>query len=143
MRKSLTSAVLATIALGASPLVAQNDSGRRFVVALEGAQETQPGDPDGMGTATVRINPGQGTLCYSLNVSGIQSATAAHIHEAPAGTAGPVVLGLTAPSGGTSSGCVPVGRDEALEIVRTPENYYVNVHNPEYPGGALRGQLAR
>lgn len=143
MRKSLTSVILVTVALGAAPLLAQNDSGRRFVVALEGAQETQPGDPDGTGTATIRINPGQGSLCYSLNVSGIQSATAAHIHEAPAGAAGPVVLGLTAPTTGTSSGCVPIDREEALEIIRAPEDYYVNVHNPEYPGGALRGQLAR
>ena len=30
----------------------------------------------------------------------------------------------------------------AQEILSSPEDYYVNVHNAEYPGGALRGQLA-
>jgi hypothetical protein len=36
---------------------------------------------------------------------------------------------------------VTVSREEARDIVKNPENYYVNVHNAEFPGGALRGQL--
>jgi hypothetical protein len=34
-------------------------------------------------------------------------------------------------------------REDAKDIVQTPENYYVNVHNAEYPGGAVRGQLSK
>ena len=28
------------------------------------------------------------------------------------------------------------------DILRNPENYYVNVHNAPFPNGAVRGQLA-
>lgn len=145
MRSNLLAGAIATAALIVStPLLAQDDSGRRFTVTLEGENEVPVlGDPDGTGTATVRINPGKGQLCYSLRVSGIAPATAAHIHEAPAGSAGPVIQGLQAPTGGSSNGCVAISRELALEIIREPSDYYVNVHNAEFPGGALRGQLSR
>jgi hypothetical protein len=100
-----------------------------------------PGDPDGSGTAVIRVNPGQSEICYDLQVSGIAPATAAHIHEAPAGRAGPVVVTLEAPADGSSSGCVAVDREQAKEILEDSSDFYVNVHNAEFPGGALRGQL--
>lgn len=146
MKSTLFTSALVTIAAvaAAGPLMAQDNSGRRLSTSLEGAVEVPvQGDPDGTGTATIRVNPGQGQICYSLRVSGIAPATMAHIHEAPAGSAGPVVVGLQAPTGGSSNGCVSIDRDEALEIIRNPADYYVNVHNAEFPGGALRGQLGR
>jgi hypothetical protein len=134
--------ILSGAAFAAAPLLAQDNSGKRFNVTLEGENEVPvSGDPDGTGSATIRVNPGKGQLCYSLRVNGIAPATAAHIHEAPAGSPGPVVVGLQAPSGGSSNGCVAIDREEALDIIRSPENYYVNVHNAEFTGGALRGQL--
>jgi hypothetical protein len=145
MRKILISAALvSTAAVIASPLLAQDNSGRRFTVELEGEQEVpRLGDLDGTGTATIRVNPGQGQLCYTLRVRDIAPASAAHVHEAPAGMAGPVKVDLAAPTSGTSTGCVDIGRELALEIIRDPADYYVNVHNAEFPGGALRGQLDR
>lgn len=145
MRSTLITTVVASAAtFAAAPLTAQQNSGRPFTTSLEGANEAPaPGDPDGTGSATVRINPGLGQLCYDLTVSGIAPATAAHLHEAPAGTAGPVVAGLQAPTGGSSNGCISISRQLALEIIRAPSDYYVNVHNAEFPGGALRGQLDR
>ena len=82
-------------------------------------------------------------LCYELSVSGIAPpATGAHIHEAPPGEAGDVVVTLQPPTtDGFSSGCVEVGRALAKDILKNPSDYYVNVHNAEYPAGALRGQL--
>ena len=101
-------------------------------------------DPDGSGTASIRLNLGQGEVCFNLTVSGIAPATAAHIHVAPAGVAGPVVVGLTAPTSGSSNGCISgVDRDLIKAIIQNPEQYYVNVHNTEYPAGAVRGQLSK
>ena len=102
-----------------------------------------PGDPDGIGFATVTVNPGQGLVCYELSVSDIVPAAAAHIHEAPPGEAGPVVVTLEPPTNGSSDGCVEVDRAEAKDILKNPADYYVNVHNAEYPAGALRGQLSK
>jgi len=71
-------------------------------------------------------------------------ATAAHLHEAPATTAGPIVVTLAPPTSGSSSGTVQdVDRELAKESCKIliPDNYYVNVHNADYPVEALRGQL--
>ena len=48
---------------------------------------------------------------------------------------------LGAPADGNSADCRSLGQ-LAQEILENPEEYYVNVHNADYPGGALRGQLA-
>lgn len=100
-----------------------------------------PGDPDGSGFATLRLNPGLGEICYSITVSDIEPAAAAHIHEAPAGTAGPVVVGLEPPTDGSSESCATADRALVKDIMKNPSDYYVNVHNADYPAGAVRGQL--
>ena len=110
-----------------------------FRVELTGAAEVPgPGDPDGSGTARLRINPGLGQVCWTIEVAGVEPLQAAHIHEAPATSAGPVVVPLP-----LEGGCTDVERELALDIIRNPDEYYVNVHNLAYPGGALRGQLDR
>lgn len=118
--------------------------GRPLSADLTGAAEVPPGDPDGSGTALIEVNPGLGEVCFELAVEGIAPATASHIHIAPAGVAGPVVVPLVAPTSGTSSGCVEgVDRALALDILKHPDQYYVNVHNAEFGPGAVRGQLSK
>ena len=139
--------ILLFVALAAIALVTYgDDGGRKFKVFMSGAQEVPgPGDSDGRGIAILRLNPGQGQVCFELFVENITlPATAAHIHEAPAGVAGPVVQGLAAPdANGEASGCLSMDRDEIMEIILEPEEYYVNVHNSDFPAGAVRGQLSR
>ncbi len=136
-----------TVVLGAVFALADHpgQGGRTFTVALTGAQEAPgPGDPDGSGEAVLRLNPGKGEVCFQLTVRDIAPATAAHIHEAPAGSPGPVVIGLTPPpTSGSSSGCVSADREEIMEIIQHPEDYYVNVHNADFTAGAVRGQLSK
>jgi hypothetical protein len=122
------------------------DHGARPLSAhLTGPAEVPvPGDPDGSGHATVTLNQGQGEVCFEISVSDIEPARAAHIHVGAAGTPGPVVVGLAAPSTGWSSGCVSdVDRELIKAIRQNPAGYYVNVHNAQFPGGALRGQLSK
>jgi hypothetical protein len=118
--------------------------GRPLSTTLTGAAEVPgPGDADGSGTAVLTFNPGQEQVCFELTVSGIAPASAAHIHEAPAGVPGPVVVPLQAPTSGSSIGCVQANRDLIVDIIEHPEEYYVNVHNASFPAGALRGQLGK
>lgn len=119
--------------------------GKKIIGLLNGPAEVPgPGDPDGVGFGWVRTKPNKGEVCYELIVQGIAPATLAHIHFAPAGQAGPVVVNLTPPTNGSSKGCV-TGLDKALvkNIKDNPEQYYFNVHNADYPAGAIRGQLSR
>ena len=147
MRRPLTAALLSAALVGTASIALATSAvagpgGRPLDAVLTGAAEVPgPGDADGMGTASLRVNPGTGQICYTLTVAGIDPATAAHIHVAPAGVAGPVVVPLTAPTNGSSTACTDVDRELARDIVRDPESYYVNVHNPAHPAGAVRGQL--
>ena len=128
------------------------DGGRKFTTTLTGEAEVNAegefnqGDLDGIGTATITLNYGQGTVCFEISVSGVQlPILAAHIHEAPETEPGPVLIPLlTSPDAdGFFSGCVSADREEIKEIIQDPEEYYVNVHNMEFPAGALRGQLSK
>jgi CHRD domain-containing protein len=148
MRKFLV-ALLLVVAFGALPALA-DDGGRPFSTALSGAAEVPgPGDPNASGTASLRLNPGQGEVCFDLSWADIDGEVfAAHIHVAPAGSPGPIVVPLFAGSfGGTGnlSDCVEgVDRDLIRAIIQNPEAYYVNVHSrPNFPGGAIRGQLSK
>jgi hypothetical protein len=95
----------------------------------------------GSGSATFTIRLGQTELCYTLTVSGLNEIPdAAHIHR---GTTGAIVVPLTAPTSGTSSGCMTVEKALLQEIVRSPGAFYVNVHTATYPGGKVRGDLSR
>jgi hypothetical protein len=120
-------------------------AGRPFTTTLTGAAEIPgPGDPDGIGTAALRLNLGQGEICYTLEVSGIAPAAAAHIQVIGPLGFGPVVVPLVPPTDGSSSACATdVSRDLIKAIIQHPENYYVNVHNADYPSGALRGDLSK
>ena len=118
--------------------------GRPLVVTMTGAAEVPgPGDPDGTGTATITLNPGKGEVCYELNVDKISEANAAHIHSGAVDKAGPPVLTLKAPAGGSAKECATLERDKIIDILKNPALYYVNVHNAEFPDGAVRGQLGK
>jgi hypothetical protein len=137
----LGSASLITVTAIAEPVA---DGGRKFTTIMTGANEVPgPGDPDGTGTAKIVVNPGQKRLCFALAVTNIVPATAAHVHRAPVGVAGPVIVPLDAPSDGDSAGCRDITRALAVEIIQHPERFYVNVHNADFPAGAIRGQLGK
>lgn len=96
------------------------------------------------------------TLCYILIVDGIAELESApgngrmaHIHRGAKGENGPVVANLAWPQDGQAADCLTEGEAGkgmapgiVQEILANPEGFYFNVHNNEYPGGAVRGQLS-
>lgn len=111
---------------------------------MTGAAEVPgPGDPDGSGFFAAVVKGDK--LCYVIAANRIEPATAAHIHAAPAGVAGGIVVGLRAPNR-LAADCittVPDAQDstavltesELAAIVATPSDFYVNVHNATFPAG--------
>lgn len=124
--------------------IGTDEDDREFSTIMSGALEAPgPGDPDGTGMANITVNLFKRQVCFALMVENIAPATAAHIHVGPPGVAGPVVVPLNPPpTDGSSRGCANnVDASLLRNIIRHPGNYYVNVHNAEFPAGAVRGQL--
>ncbi|GAB1824159.1 CHRD domain-containing protein [Herbidospora sp. RD11066] len=77
----------------------------------------------------------------------IASPTLAHIHKAPKGKNGAVVVDFFAATGGLPAGVnglAGIAKSSSAivnRINKTPKNYYANLHTGEFPGGAVRGQL--
>ena len=149
-------------AVALSAPVAARDGGRPFSIVLSGANEFNaagtPINPHGdadRGTIELMLNPGQEEVCWSVGPLTLTAGEAvpqlAHIHEAPAGVAGPVVIDLfggaaTAPaptSYPTDTVCVHADRAEIIEVLQDPSAYYVNLHNAQHLAGVMRGQLGR
>jgi hypothetical protein len=156
-RALIALAVPAAGVLGASALATAGHTNALLEASLRGRNEVAmdgsralAGDPNGRGYASVSgIDGDPTTLCYTLTVDKIEPATMAHIHKGAAGTNGPVVVNLAAPGDGDAADCLTegeagkfVGDQTVADILEHPEDYYVNVHNAEYPGGAIRGQLS-
>jgi hypothetical protein len=130
---SVLGALLLALPASAAPLATLEAS-------MTGEKEVPgPGDPDGSGSAVVKVF--RANVCYTLTVENIAPATAAHIHLGLRDEAGPIVAPLEPPTGGSSNACTQIPRALSLELREHPGRYYVNVHNEEFPNGAIRGQL--
>ena len=145
--KRLSILCIAMLAVLAFAIPAGARGGRMFISQMTGAQEVPPADPDGSGTATFTVNPGQGRICFEITSEGIDlPIVAAHIHPGWPGVVGPPLVFLLhdgeADADGNFSGCMPVDRAVAKDILKHPWAYYVNLHNATFPAGAIRGQLA-
>ena len=123
----------------ATGAIASATKGNSLHATLTGKAETPNGDPDGRGTAEIKITGRK--VCWEIKVARVQTIMAAHIHKGRPGVSGPVLV----PFGKVfkAKGCTTTTAAIAAAIQKTPSAYYVNVHNVKYPGGALRGQLRR
>lgn len=126
-------------------LLTATSGGTAFTVNLRGVSEQpEPADPDGAGTATLRLRAGQKRVCFTLNASNITlPAAGAHIHRGNVDQSGDIVVQLSAPgTTGSSTGCAVAVRSLVSEILSSPTSFYVNVHTTDFPAGAIRAQLA-
>src|SRR6185295_8247614 len=104
--------------------------------------------------ASGAITSAVGTFYFQL--SGYPPGTTivgAHIHPAPAGVNGPVIIStglatantVTLTDGSGEFVFRGVFSDPAVvqQIINNPAAFYFNVHSPSNPGGFSRGQLVR
>jgi len=151
MRKTMLFVLVATLAIfilsdftqAKQPeKAATQDKTHSLTIALSGGAEVPgPGDNDGSGTANLTINHDKGEVCYDITVEDIQEPTAAHIHIGAADKSGAPKVTFKKTADGLWKGCASADKALLSDILKNPGNYYVNVHNQEFPSGALRGQL--
>jgi hypothetical protein len=145
MRIKTLALVVATAAFGAAvvpALAAVEDA--ELGAKLKGSEEVPgPGDNNGKGEAQLETKIAKGKLCYLVEYEDIEPATAAHVHKAPKGEDGKIVIPLfEEETASPAEGCVKDVKERKLKkLVKNPADYYVNVHNAEFPDGAIRGQL--
>ena len=108
-------------------------------VALTGYEESPPVTTTATGSGTVTINADM-TVSVNITTSGIM-ATAAHIHIAPRGQNGPVIVPFTK-SGDNSWTAAPGAKlTQAQYEAYRAGGLYVNVHSEANRGGEIRGQI--
>lgn len=140
MKYKLLFAPMLVAAAATLPLAGAEAATVKLGATMNGANEPAGGDPDGTGTFVVEIDPDAGDFCFTVTSAKIGAPTMAHVHSGAAGANGPPVVTID-PKGNDE--CVAVEPDVLKPIVATPEAYYVNIHNAEFPGGAIRGQLVK
>ena len=115
---------------------------RPFAANLSGANEVPRGSAGLTGRATVTIDVATGQVCSRVTTN-VRGAVAMHIHRGVRGVNGPIVVPLNIRSINGASSCVRATVVLARAISANPAGFYVNIHTPAAPGGAVRGQLAR
>jgi len=138
--RSLAAVALAALAVPAAGLASQAAMHPELGAKLTGAHEVPPAARGGQGIVNLTLDAPKGTVCWTFQgIAGIGKPTAAHVHRAPISRSGPIVV----PLGGAfrTKGCTHAARSTIDAIETSPGSYYVNVHTPRFPNGAIRGQL--
>jgi hypothetical protein len=147
-------AVLLALEIPAAPA----QGGRTFTAQLTTAQEVQnpPVATDAQGQASFRLRGGGTELTFTISVSNIENVRDAHLHLAPAGQNGMIVVGLFSGSEpGPVNGVLVEGTITAGDLVGPLQglplsvlideirarHIYVNVHTEAFPAGEIRGQV--
>ncbi|WP_167541142.1 CHRD domain-containing protein [Janthinobacterium agaricidamnosum] len=108
-------------------------------VILSGAQEAPPNDSRATGNSMIKIGSDK-SVYGEVRFSGMV-ASVAHIHQAPAGVAGPVIVPLIRIS--DTAFAVPPGitLNDAQYAAYLAGKLYVNLHSTAFPNGEIRAQL--
>ncbi len=152
--------VVALFVAGALPALSANHPSN-YRAHLSGDQEVPAVETRAQGQAIFKLSPDGTELRFKLIVANIENVTMAHIHLAPAGENGDIVVWLypAAPPPqlipGRSQGVLaqgvittadlvgPLGGQSLSALVDAIEagDAYVNVHTSQFPGGEVRGQI--
>jgi CHRD domain len=145
-------AACAIVALTASGAPAKNGNGVMCVLhaKLTAKSETTGSTSTAKGHTQIKVRA-NGTIEFKTQILNRNGETfiAGHIHLAPVGVAGPIVVPLfVSPAPQTSARHIkqsgvatPNAGTTGANLCSTPSAYYVNYHTTAFPGGAIRGQL--
>ena len=126
----------------ATALAGNTDGVTTIRVGMNGQKEVPgPGDPDGSGKVVLTLNTVTDTVCYEFTYRKIDAPAAGHIHTGNKDQSGAPVVPLFGSAANNTSGCVAAPSATIDAILASPHDYYVNVHNAVFGGGAIRGQL--
>ena len=146
--------VVILLALSVSMLIvapvatAKGHKSMNFSAELSGDNEVPPVDTDAWGKAKFRVKGD--TVYFKVIVHKPSSpVVASHIHQAPAGSNGPVVIDLLAHATKFKankkvtlfSGSFPLSAHPDLVNYIMMGDTYVNVHTMDVPSGEVRGQI--
>lgn len=114
-----------------------------FHANLSGVNEVPSKSVRSSGYAVLALSGDQTTLVYRVLLKNITGVTAAHIHKAPVGQNGGIILPLNIGAGGSTSisGTLTVTPTQVADLLAG--NYYVNVHTSANASGEVRGQVAK
>jgi len=137
--------LLTTVIAGLAVSVSSAGAATLFSATLRGTQEVPPNASPAIGTATVLLGDDQTTITVTLVFAGLTGAAiAAHIHVAPPGVNGPILIPLIGFPATTSGAYVQTFALTAAQVVQLQGGlFYINIHTPLYPGGEIRGQLGQ
>ena len=107
---------------------------------LTGAEEVPATTSTATGTGTFIIDPATRAASGAITLNGM-AATAAHVHQAPAGSNGPIIVPLEnlAPNVWSVPANSTLTPDQFLAFKQ--ENLYFNAHSVLSPEGEIRGQI--
>src|SRR6266536_3578752 len=154
MRRLIVCLVTActVVVLSASVAPAKSGLGTMCVLhaKLAAKNETTGSISTAKGHTLIKVR-NDGTIEFKTQINNRNHETfvAGHIHQAPIGVAGPIVVPLFgAPSPSTSARHIkqsgvatPNAGTTGAGLCANPTAYYVNYHTTAFPGGAIRGQL--
>jgi CHRD domain len=141
----------ATVVLSAAGVAsAKNGHGTMCVLhaKLTAKNETTGSTSTAKGHTLIKVRE-DGTIEFNTTISNKnhETFTAGHIHQAPVGVPGSIVVPLF---GGPDTSArhikqrgtaTPNAGTTGANLCQDPSAYYVNYHTTAFPGGAIRGQL--
>ena len=146
MHRLILAAVLALSLVGSLNAAPRDQLVAVFNTQLRAANETTGSTSQAWGHAQIKVFA-SGRIAWKVMIHNPAAETfvAGHIHRAPRGVAGPVVLPLFSgpPTHMKHLDLRGAATNAALAraLVANPTAYYVNFHTTAFPGGAIRGQL--
>ena len=170
MRRTILALCIGLLLACASGLMADTAETKVFLTQLQSANEVPPavGDPASANViiyvhvirdSNGNITSGSVDFDITTKFSSTTTINGLHIHKGVPGVAGPILIPTDVANGDKSfvtdaSGRVTIFKQvqfpqtapnidvaTIVDLIANPSTFYVNIHTPDNPSGAMRGQL--